>query len=121
MSKPRFKYEFSFEHRQKESARILAKYSDKVPILCEKANQPNLPVIDKNKYLVPNDITVGQFMYIIRQKIKLKPEEALYLFIGGKIVSNTALIGYIYETEKDEDGFLYVLYSKENTFGFMTF
>jgi len=118
MTKSRFKYEFSFEHRQKESARILTKYSDKIPIICEKANQRDLPDIEKNKYLVPNDITVGQFIYVIRQKVKLKPEEALFLFIGGKIVSNSALIGYIYETEKDADGFLYVQYSKENTFGF---
>jgi GABA(A) receptor-associated protein len=117
MYKSKFKYEVSFENRQKESARILVKYSDKIPIICEKANQHNLPDIEKNKYLVPHDITVGQFMYIIRQKIKLKPEEALYLFVGGKIVSNSALISSIYETEKDDDGFLYVLYSKENTFG----
>lgn len=117
MVNSRFKYEFSFENRQKESARILVKYSDKIPIICEKANQNNLPDMEKKKYLVPNDITVGQFMYVVRQKVNIKPEEALYLFIGGKIVSNSALIGYIYETEKDADGFLYVQYSKENTFG----
>ena len=118
MPKSQFKYDFSFQKRQQESSRIIIKYPDKIPIICEKAHQNNLPDIQKKKYLVPNDITVGQFMYVVRQKIKIAPEEALYLFINGKIISNSALIGSIYEGDKDEDGFLYVKYSKENTFGY---
>lgn len=30
----------------------------------------------------------------------------------------SALLGALYEEHKDEDGFLYVAYSGENTFGF---
>lgn len=119
MYNSKFKCDLSFEKRCQESTRILLKYSDKIPIICEKAHY-NLPDIEKKKFLISNDITVGQFMYVVRQKIKLKPEEALYLFINGKIISNSALVGCIYEAEKDDDGFLYVQYSKENTFGFET-
>lgn len=117
MYRSQFKREFLFQTRSNESARVLIKYPEKIPVICEKANN-NLPEIEKKKYLVPNDITIGQFMYVIRQKIKLNAEEALYLFINGKIISNSALIGYIYQENKDEDGFLYIQYSKENTFGF---
>lgn len=113
-----FKREFSFHHRLEESARVLHKYPDRIPIICEKlANQKNLPNLDKKKYLVPCELTVGQFMYVIRKRINLKPEEALFLFINNQIVSGASIIGQIYNYYKDNDGFLYIQYAKENTFG----
>ena len=73
--------------------------------------------IDKKKYLVPQDLTVGQFVYIIRKRIKLSPEKAIYLFINNILPPTAALMSSIYEDQKDEDGFLYITYSGENTFG----
>ncbi len=113
-----FKTKHSFENRVSESGRIRSKYPDRIPIICEKANNKSgTPDIDKNKYLVPFDLTVGQFLYVIRKRIKLPPEAALYIFINGSLPSTSMLISTIYENEKDPDGFLYILYSKENTFG----
>lgn len=113
-----FKYEVSFQDRLAESARILAKYPDRKPIICEKAsNQIDLPSIDKRKYLVPNDLTVGQFIYVIRKRMRLTPDQSLCLFINYKMVSSSELMGQVYHQEKDSDGFLYIKYSKENVFG----
>lgn len=113
-----FKRQFSFQNRLEESTRVLAKYPDRVPIICEKLfNQKNLFNIDKKKYLVPRDLTIGQFIYVIRKRLFLSPEEALFLFINNEIISGTSIIGDVYENKKDTDGFLYVKYSKENTFG----
>ena len=113
-----FKYEVSFQDRLAESTRILAKYPDRKPIICEKAsNQIDLPSIDKRKYLVPNDLTIGQFVYVIRKRMKLNPEQALCLFINYKMLSSTEHMGQIYHKEKDNDGFLYIKYYKENVFG----
>jgi GABA(A) receptor-associated protein len=112
-----FKLKHSFEHRLSESSRIRDKYPDRIPIICEKINRANVPDIDKEKYLVPNDLTVGQFIYVIRKRIKLPAEAAIYLFLSGSIPPTSALISNLYESFKDEDGFLYVTYSKENTFG----
>ena len=67
----------SEEVRMQESSRVLIKYPDRIPIIVCKANDCNLPTIDKQKFLVPKDMTVGQFMYIIRKRIRLKPEKAL--------------------------------------------
>ncbi len=113
-----FKTKYSFENRVSESGRIRSKYPDRIPIICEKASKKSdTPDIDKNKYLVPFDLTVGQFLYVIRKRIKLPPEAALFIFINGSLPSTSMLISTVYENEKDPDGFLYILYSKENTFG----
>ena len=114
-----FKQQFIFDRRLEESTRVLRKYPDKIPVICEKNyRQRDLPNIDKKKYLVPLDITVGQFIYIIRQRLRMRPEEALFLFVNGSIPSSNKFMGEIYDFYKDADGFLYVEYSKENTFGY---
>lgn len=113
-----FKRDYSFNHRIDESSRVLTKYSDRRPIICEKSSRQNdLPDIDKKKYLVPYDLTMGQFIYVIRKRMQLRAEEAIFLFVNNKIISATSIIGNIYEQEKDPDGFLYLQYAKENVFG----
>jgi len=107
----------SLEKRKSEAERIRAKYPDRVPVICEKADRSDIPDIDKKKYLVPADLTVGQFHYVIRKRIKLAPEKALFLFCSNSIPPNAALMSTVYEEQKDEDGFLYVQYSGESTFG----
>jgi GABA(A) receptor-associated protein len=47
----------------------------------------------------------------------LSPEEAIFIFSGSSMLSSNALISAIYEKSKDNDGFLYIKYSGENTFG----
>lgn len=105
------------EKRKSEAERIRAKYPDRVPVICEKADRSDIPDIDKKKYLVPADLTVGQFHYVIRKRIKLAPEKALFLFCSNSIPPNAALMSTVYEEQKDEDGFLYIQYSGESTFG----
>ena len=124
-SKPIFHFviEYSFqtftfaEKRKSEAERIRSKYPDRVPVICEKADRSDIPDIDKKKYLVPADLTVGQFHYVIRKRIKLAPEKALFLFCSNSIPPNASLMSTVYEEQKDEDGFLYIQYSGESTFG----
>lgn len=116
----KFKKEFLFEKRLEESIRVRTKYPDKIPIICEKMEgkkDSDIPIIDKKKYLVPNDFNFGQFIYVIRNRLKLPPEKAIFLFVGGSIPTGTNIISQIYESAKDKDGFLYIEYSGENTFG----
>ncbi|CEQ43153.1 SPOSA6832_05058 [Sporobolomyces salmonicolor] len=86
-------------------------------VICEKADKTDIPAIDKKKYLVPADLTVGQFVYVIRKRIKLAPEKAIFIFVDEVLPPTAALMSSIYDEHKDEDGFLYVTYSGENTFG----
>lgn len=115
-----FKDTHSFEERTAEAVRILMKYPERIPIIVQKhkvSDASDLPQLEKSKFLVPENITYGQFLYIIRTRIKLPPEQALFLFINNKLPSASADMRVIYEENKDEDNFLYCYYSSESTFG----
>jgi GABA(A) receptor-associated protein len=47
----------------------------------------------------------------------MAPEEAIYLFVNERILPVSKILGEIYEKYKDEDGFLYIKYDSEATFG----
>jgi len=117
MTYSQFKAEHDFEKRKEVAEKIRAKYPDRIPVIVEKAPKSDAPDIDKKKYLVPADITVGKFVYEIRKHMKLNPEQAIFLFVNDTLPPTAAMMSQIYEKNKDEDGFLYVTYSGENTFG----
>jgi GABA(A) receptor-associated protein len=113
-----FKERIPFEKRKYEAGKIKDKYPDRVPVIVEKLKSSDIQEIDKNKYLVPKDLTVGQFIYIIRKRIKLNEDESMFLFFNENILApNTSLIKEIYEEHKDLDNFLYGSYAKESVFG----
>ncbi|KAF4556873.1 Autophagy-related protein 8 [Elsinoe fawcettii] len=106
----KFKDEHPFEKRKAEAERIRQKYTDRIPVICEKVEKSDIATIDKKKYLVPADLTVGQFVYVIRKRIKLSPEKAIFIFVDEVLPPTAALMSSIYEEHKDEDGFLYITY-----------
>ena len=112
-----FKKENCFDDRVCESSRIREKYPNRIPIIVEKADGSDIEEIDKHKYLVPTDLTVGQFMYVIRKRIKLSSEKSIFLFCNEMMPPTGSILAQIYENNKDEDGFLYFKYTGENTFG----
>jgi len=112
-----FKKKNDYNKRLAESTNIKNKYPDRIPIIVEKYKDCKLPTIDKCKYLVPKDMNLGQFVYIIRKRIKLEASQALFVTVNGVLESSNAMISDLYETQKDDDGFLYIVYTSENTFG----
>lgn len=102
---------------KKEVELIREKYPNYIPILVR--SKDNKLQLNKNKYLVGGEITVGQFMFILRKKIPLlKSEEAIYLFIDNTIPLSSCSLNSIYESKKDiETGMLFITVCKENTFG----
>ena len=113
-----FKSDHPFEKRQKEASDILKKHPNRVPVICEKNEKSNIASIDKKKFLVPNDLTTGQFLYVIRKRMKMAPSEALFLMTEkGCLPSTSSTLNDIYIKNKSDDGFLYFTYTGENTFG----
>lgn len=104
--------------RVKKSQIILEKYPDRVPLIIQpsKSDRDAYP-IDKSKYITPRDLTLLQLQQIIRKRIHFPPEKALFMFINNKIYPITSMVGPIYDANKDADGFLYVSYCQESTFG----
>jgi GABA(A) receptor-associated protein len=119
-SNKRFIDKFTFFERTSESSKIMKKYTDRIPVICEKnIRDTSIPDIDKHKYLVPHDLTVGQFIYVVRKRIRLPANSALFLFVGdhNTLLPNNLYMDEIYARYRNLDGFLYIMYSKENVFG----
>lgn len=112
-----YKEEHPFEKRRAEGEKIRKKYPDRVPVIVEKAPKARVGDLDKKKYLVPSDLTVGQFYFLIRKRIHLRPEDALFFFVNNVIPPTSATMGALYQEHHDEDFFLYIAYSDESVYG----
>lgn len=115
-----YRDEHSFEYRCKESENILKKYPDRLPIICERHAQTgaSLPKSDKRKFLVPRDLSMAQFGFVIRKRLQIEASTALFLTTqSGTLPPVTRQLHIVYDEHRDDDGFLYLHYSAENTFG----
>uniref|UniRef100_A0A672N584 Microtubule-associated proteins 1A/1B light chain 3C-like n=1 Tax=Sinocyclocheilus grahami TaxID=75366 RepID=A0A672N584_SINGR len=80
--------------------------------------EKKLPLLDKTKFLVPHELTLGQFLSLLRSKIVLEASQALHLLISGKNMSClSASMGEVYSQFRDPDGFLYITYASQDMFG----
>lgn len=112
-----YKEENSFEKRRSEGEKIRKKYPDRVPVIVEKLPKARVSELDKKKYLVPSDLTVGQFYFLIRKRIHLRPEDALFFFVNNVIPPTSTTMGALYQEHHEEDCFLYMAYSDESVYG----
>jgi GABA(A) receptor-associated protein len=106
----------SFECRLTEAKRLAHKYYDRVPIIVKPGNE-RTPATENFKYLVPKNVTVGQFVNTIRKKTQIKSYQALFVFVNGVLPPTSSSMVDVYNEHHEEDGFLYVIYNLENTFG----
>lgn len=102
---------------KKEVLLIKEKYPHYIPIIVR--TKDDKIVLKKRKFLVGGDITVGQFMSILRKKLdNLKPSEAIFLFVNNTIPPSSTFLTSIYSSNKDTDtDMLFMTVCKENTFG----
>jgi GABA(A) receptor-associated protein len=102
---------------RKEVEVIKEKYPHYIPIVV-RPNDNKIRLI-KCKFLVGGDITIGQFLSILRKKMEtLKSSEAIYLFINNTLPPATSFLSTIYAENQDKNtGMLYITVCKENTFG----
>ena len=117
MSVSRYKKEKTFEQRKLESQSILSRYPGHVPVIVDKDPKCNLPDIERQKFLVPSDLSNGHFVFVVRMRINLTPEESIFLFINKKLPTQNSTMGQLYTDYKDEDGFMYCVYSSDTSFG----
>jgi GABA(A) receptor-associated protein len=114
-----FKNQYTIAKRKTESASIKIKYPNRIAVICEvvKRDRDTL-ILDKKKFLVPSDLTVGQFVHIIRRRIKLSSDQALFIFTSNNTIpAISSMMGQIYNECVDDDGFIYFCISAESTFG----
>jgi GABA(A) receptor-associated protein len=98
---------------------IQAKHPDRVPVFVLRGRgvDPSIPGLPKIKFVVPKDLTFGQFSYVVRHQMSLPAEKALFLFCGNTLLLGSSYIKEIYAQHKSSDGALRVIYMSESTFG----
>ena len=102
------------------SQKLLSKYPDRIPVVIEKSEFMEL---QNYKYLLPSNLIVSEFMCIIKTKMNkaLDEKKAIFTFVKSdknyNLVPMNQTIQEIYNIHKNTDGFLYIKFGVENTFG----
>lgn len=114
------KKEFTKEEKEiirKEVDLVKAKYPSNIPIVV----RTNDIRILKSKFLVSGEITMGQFLYIIRKKLDkcVSSTKSLFIFVNNNtLVPASELLSSVYDRHKDaECDMLFMTLCSENTFG----
>lgn len=103
--------------RLRQSEQIRQKYPDRIPVFCEPEWNTSVPNVDKNRFLVPQNLSVSEFLAVIRKRINVNSNFAMSLYVDGNIPNGTELMSCLYDKHAADDGFLYVTYKSESTFG----
>lgn len=109
----------SLDHRKDIVHKLTAKYPDKLSLIVDRATKHD-PKIAKNKFLIPRTETASKVMAFVRNNIPtLTSTEALFFFLHDHSIMVPGSMGLseIKDRYGNEDGFLYLTYTKENTFG----
>ncbi|XP_054840837.1 microtubule-associated proteins 1A/1B light chain 3C [Eublepharis macularius] len=115
-----FKQRKSLASRMEEVIGIRGKFPTKIPVIVERyQGERFLPLLDKTKFLVPQELTMTQFISIIRSRMGLSSTQAFYLLVNNKSLASMSLtLAEIYQDYKDEDGFIYMTYASQEMFGY---
>ena len=81
MIKYKYIVDNSFDKRKKNFEYIKKKHPTKIPIILEPYNNKDFDFV-QYKYLIPHDLTLMQFMYIVRKKIEINEEEPYLYFLA---------------------------------------
>jgi GABA(A) receptor-associated protein len=102
-----------------EAERLREKFPGRVPVLVlrHRGTAPDVPRLSKSKFLVPRDLALGQFIYIIRNQIRMPSEKAMFIFVNNVLPTTGSLMSELYTQYKSPDGFLRLVYTSESTFG----
>lgn len=95
------------------------RFPSKIPVIVERyAKEKNLPLLNKTKFLVPSELTMSQFVAIVRNRLQISSRQSFYLLIDNSSMANLSKsLCDVYAECGDEDGFLYVTYASQEMFG----
>lgn len=103
-----------------EVRRILMKYPERCPLLIYPYDDFQQK-LDKNKFIVPNELTIINLIFIIKKRLNIGKDKSLIFLIGHNqntiIPELSSMIISLYNKYHDNDGFLRIFYFLENAFG----
>ena len=95
------------------------KVLNRVPVvLIKDPNCRDFQGFEKMNKLYPDYAKMADFMLMIKQKLSLEPDDALFFLVNGKkVVLGDEVMGNVYKEFKYVDGLLYIVFSKEKIWG----
>jgi len=110
----------TIEKRLTMSAEMINRRPDCVPVVVDRYDRQH-PTLTTHKYLCNSSDEIGLLLVLLRRNmsIPLHSSNALFLFSEKHktLISPHNNIGDVYVKYADDDRFLYLCYSIENTFG----
>jgi len=91
----------------------------RVPIILIPLRQNTKPKLSEIKFLVPESMSFSHFVSSVRRHLSMSSEIGLYFYVGnGKSMPITnSLMSDIDSQHQSKDGFVYVYYDLESSFG----
>lgn len=105
-----YREKHTIEYRKRDTRKALKEYPDRVPVIVE--TSPNadedIPIITKNKYIIPDKLSVVCFVTILKHKLDIKSKKKINLYVNGTVLKDHDLISAHYRVSKEDDGYLYI-------------
>lgn len=93
--------------------------SDRIPCIATPKDD-RTPTMNNERLLLPEDLTCQQLIHVLRKRVDMKPNQAIFVFCENKIVNgNSTVRELMYSQREHNDGRLYIVYALENVFGCM--
>uniref|UniRef100_A0A8C6XW54 Uncharacterized protein n=1 Tax=Naja naja TaxID=35670 RepID=A0A8C6XW54_NAJNA len=111
-----FQHQKPFASWQNKVVAIQIRFPYELLVILERySKEKMLPALNRVKFLVPQDFTMGQFVAIIWNWMGLKSMQVFYFLVdsNNSLVNMSITVADVYATDKDEDSFLYMTYASQ--------
>ena len=110
-----FKKNLSFCKRLQLYKKIVENNENLLPIIIQVYKKCKLK-LNKEKWLIDPEITISELLIKLREQTNVEINETIFIFnVEKKLLSTMDNMKDVYKNYKDDDGFLYLIISLENT------
>jgi hypothetical protein len=108
----------TLEERQKKCLELRRKFPGRIPVYIDKSETSKLKPTDGiKKFLAPGDVTTSGLLYIIRKRINLDNQQALFFFINNELPPSNMTVTELYDRFVKNGDIMFITYCEEATFG----
>ena len=125
-----YSQQHSLQKRIEHSTFISAKFPERVPLIVQPKPHSSSTWLKNSKILAPKTSTIGALLCHVRETIPLDAQCGLYYMVDTskkeispflnqqyQIIGGNDLVGHLYTQFVKPDGFCYIYYAAESTFG----
>jgi hypothetical protein len=108
--------------RATKAASYRAKFTPpRVPVILEHARSTHRPRLEltSTEFMCPPGLPLSEFMLNVRRRDKLPADIAVFLMVKGVLATPANTMGELYEYGRDEDGWMYIVWTEESAFGYV--